>query len=449
MFVFTFDTQTAGISKNKTLSSSFSSSQQQRKVIYAHRVILFKHRFFKNLFNVHETLSSHPQQEDQFFHNEFHFENLTNMDQNLNIDPNLLKVPIQEPFQLFSSLIEYFYTGIIKCEVNDLSEMIMMAYRFKIIPLISLLKKQLMGEMVTLTTSIGGLDSNSLSSLIFDKNSILQLPEGTKMTLENALSLFNEVAGSYAVLEHSVFKSEMHLAKRVILKSVCFGLLFQESHTQRLLKFSVNALQSLLELLTQHVRVMKEIQELLVSMNVMTSSSLFTTRELVKFILKWLCHLKHERLFSISQLYPTLRAFEESMGAEASPKIGGGTQVEEFIKSIEMMQTTRANGNHKKKSTPSNVTVVNNNTNEEDDSEKQQQLLRKRGVSTLSKIGSFSLQHKNHQRPAEMATAPPPPSKKELTSPRDGHGSGGGIDSEKTLKRTTTFTSPRQLQRKE
>ncbi|KAG2374972.1 hypothetical protein C9374_010346 [Naegleria lovaniensis] len=418
--------------------SQNKSSSSSPHIIYAHRVILYKHRFFKNLFDVHESISQqhHHSPSNRFDHEK----------SNRNVLSDPLQVPIQEPFKIFSTLIEYFYSGIVKCELNDLSELIMMAYRFKIINLISLLKKQLMGDV---THSI--LDSSST----FDKNLILQLPEGTKMTLENALSLFNEITGSYSSLEHSIFKSEMHLAKRVILKSVCFGLLFQNQQLERLLKFSVQSLQSLLELLIQHLQVVKEIQNMLLTMQM--TNSIFTTRELIKFVLKWLCHMKQERLFSISQLYPALRTFEEEMGAEYSPKIGGGTEVQEFIKSIEMMQlsankkgtfnTLHSSGNSSLTSDHDSSSNETNHGSTEGSDLQQQLLLRKRGVSTLSKIGSFSFhqaQHQHHQPPheppADRATATPP-SKEELT--RDTFGDSGR---DKTLKRTTTFTSPRQLQ---
>ncbi|EFC45932.1 predicted protein [Naegleria gruberi] len=314
--------------------------------IYAHKFMLYQNRYFKNLFDVHEKVLTPRGSSSGTVSNS-----------------SILTIPIQEPLKIFKSLIEYFYSGVVNCQVNDLSEFIMMAYRFKIINLITVLKKILMGEAAT----------QIIAKTKFEKTEILNLPENTKMTMENALSLFGEVCGN-SVLETTVFKTEITLAKRVILKSVCFSLLFSSNTTiEKMLKFSVNSMNELLLLIAEHLDLIKAVQKYLVDVSIINTP--LNMKEIIKFTLKWMCYMKSDRLISISDLYETLNAIEKSI---QQPK-----EVAEFIKSIEVMRNM-ASKNQNKHQHANSDTSDHQNATENDDSNN-----RKRVGSTLVKLKSM------------------------------------------------------------
>jgi len=296
-----------------------SSNQNNPTRVYAHRLVLYKVRFLKNLFDVEDSREK------------------------LN-SGQPMEIHIQEPEKIFIPLIQYFYSGVLKCEVNQLSELLMLVYRFRIVNLITLLKKALMGTIVSGHTLSGdgslassgsflGDIANSSTTMVttFDRASVMKLPENTKMTIENAVCLYGEVAGN-ATLENSVFKTEFNLAKRVILKSICFSLFFNQQVTT---KMSVNALSSLIDFLTENLPLILSIQKVVNN----SAISSISTKDLNKCILKWMMTNKAERLNTITQLYDALKRFATALTLQTDAP-NSMTDVLDFIKNIDTMQET-------------------------------------------------------------------------------------------------------------
>ncbi|KAL9651429.1 hypothetical protein ABK040_001378 [Willaertia magna] len=127
---------------------------EKKHFLYAHRVILCKVRFFKNLFDLEtkqkspttnsSTNSSPTLTPNSPIHNNNNLHKLNNNKQLENGKDNnskLIKIQIQENPIIFSLLIKYFYSGYIQCQVNQLSELLVLAHRFQILPVTIKIRK--------------------------------------------------------------------------------------------------------------------------------------------------------------------------------------------------------------------------------------------------------------------------------------------------------------------